>query len=514
MSKASFSATTLLCAIYGRSSVDEEAMKEFGTNLQQEHLGREQARLLSESTGKQYVVKYVLIEDRGVSGGTTNRPKYQQLLDLIISRKIDVVIAKEVSRLSRSTRDFCDFINICKDNGVAVHIRGLNIDPSDPMSSAMFQMLAVIAELERNIIRERTRSSIRSAMKNNAKIPGGVVPLGFDRDPLKPGFWNPNYDELKIVVSLMNRFNECLSYRETLRFAKRHGLKNKKGEDFNKNSLKRIFTNQKYIGKLIVPGESDVAVDLPFGSVIPVDLFEKVGENVRNLEDLPTNMRVKKKTYLLSGLLEYEDGTAFIGKSGKGRLGDMHYYYFNEAKKFSVNAIALEKVVLKALRVFEDNKKMIEYANEIKKERFSKVDLLTQQVRRAQRELSELDQKEQSLMDKVITFKNSSESVAWLEKQLKSIANRRRDLSEEIPSLEKERSSYESKHIDGKSMRNSLKVVFDHLEASDAGVQKGILRQLFEKIRVYSDNRVELLWKIPTCDFGGTQVALGVEWGG
>lgn len=378
-------------AIYGRSSDEETAERDLGSLVQQEHMGFQQARFLSETTGEEHIIKDVLIEDKAVTGGHTNRPKYQQLLDLIRTRRIDFFVAKEVSRLNRSTIDFCELMTLCKDNEVAVHIRGLNLDPRNPMHDAMFKILAVIAELERKMIQERTRSSIRSAMINNAKIPGGRLLLGFDKDPDRIGFWLPNDGELRLVKLIMKKFLEVQSYKELRTYITRLSYKNKYGEPFKKNAFKRILTNTKYIGKMRVPGDKEEWVDLPFGAVIPVDLFDEVQKQVRAIEETPKNLRNRKRVYLLSGLLIFEDGSKFTGKSGRGRLGDVHYYYVNAQNKITLQADQLELVVINSLRVYQDNTKMIQYASELEIDRNAKQEMLRQQVESIRRELRNVE---------------------------------------------------------------------------------------------------------------------------
>lgn len=133
-----FESQSRVGAIYGRVSVlDTENEIEHGSLEQQQHMGFEQAKYLSKNTGVEHTIKHVLIEDKGISGGTSYRPKYQELLKLISERKIDFVVAKEISRISRSTSDFCQFMTLCKQNNVSVHIRGLDVDFSTPYGSAI-----------------------------------------------------------------------------------------------------------------------------------------------------------------------------------------------------------------------------------------------------------------------------------------------------------------------------------------------------------------------------------------
>ncbi len=317
-----------VCGIYGRESVLDTQV-EHGSTEQQKYMGLSMAESLTQSTGIQHVVKYVLIEEKGVSGKDTKRPKYQELISLIKARYIDVVIAKEISRLNRSVQDFCELMKLCQENGVAVRIKGLDVDPNKPMGRAMFQMLAVVAELERELCRERVKGTLRSAMIHNKKINGGPLLLGFDRDPDKKGFWIPNIAELKHVVFLMNTFIETLSFIETVKAARKQGINNKNGKPFQKNSIRNLLTNKKYIGLMRVPRDDDQEewVNLPFGEVVPADLFARVQKCVGVIEErFRKGNKNVRRAYPLSGLLYHEDGSKFDVVSGTSHTGKEYLY--------------------------------------------------------------------------------------------------------------------------------------------------------------------------------------------
>jgi DNA invertase Pin-like site-specific DNA recombinase len=132
-----------IIALYGRVSVLDEDVTH-GSLEQQENICRDLLRHLEISTGYKMEVRHVLIEERGISGATQNRPKFQTLRRLIITGQIDGVCAKEISRLSRSTKDFIEFMDLCGHHGVAIYIPGLNMDPSDPLGSLVFNPIARI----------------------------------------------------------------------------------------------------------------------------------------------------------------------------------------------------------------------------------------------------------------------------------------------------------------------------------------------------------------------------------
>ena len=103
--------------------------------------------------------------------------KVKQNLDMLLelAQPGDTIICCEVSRLSRSTQQLCEIINIIKAKHLRLEILGsITIDcrngDIEPMSQAFIQMSAVFAELELSIIRARVRSGLANAVENGKKL--------------------------------------------------------------------------------------------------------------------------------------------------------------------------------------------------------------------------------------------------------------------------------------------------------------------------------------------------------
>lgn len=94
---------------------------------------------------------------------------------LEIAQSGDTLICCEVSRLSRSTQQLCEIVNIIKAKHMRLEILGsITIDcrngEIDPMSQAFIQMSAVFAELELSIIRARVKSGMANAKSQGKQI--------------------------------------------------------------------------------------------------------------------------------------------------------------------------------------------------------------------------------------------------------------------------------------------------------------------------------------------------------
>ena len=119
------------------------------------------------------------------TGTDTARDGYKRLIDGVEAGEVDAVVVKSVSRISRSIRDLDRTVDHLTDAGVSVHFidEGLTMDPEsdDPMQRAMFRLMGVFAELEADMIQQRTREGLAARMDED-DYHHGRAPLGFEKD--------------------------------------------------------------------------------------------------------------------------------------------------------------------------------------------------------------------------------------------------------------------------------------------------------------------------------------------
>ena len=106
-------------------------------------------------------------------GDAKVKEQLQMLLEMAAAG--DTIITLEVSRLSRSTQQLCEIVEVIKQKHLRLVIVGsITVDcrsgSIDPMSQAFIQMSAVFAELELSIIRARVRSGIANAKAKGKKV--------------------------------------------------------------------------------------------------------------------------------------------------------------------------------------------------------------------------------------------------------------------------------------------------------------------------------------------------------
>src|SRR5256712_7855768 len=131
----------------------------------------------SAHRGFQIVEEY---RDEGISGSKDSRPALDRLMRDARARRFDVVVvarfdrfARSVSHLLRALEEFghlaVDFISVSE-----------SVDTSTPMGKMIFTVLGAVAELERNLIKERVHMGISRARKQGKQL--GRPKRIFDRD--------------------------------------------------------------------------------------------------------------------------------------------------------------------------------------------------------------------------------------------------------------------------------------------------------------------------------------------
>jgi site-specific DNA recombinase len=104
------------CAIYTRVSTESGLDQDFNS-LDAQH-DAAQAYIRSQAHAGWTLVR-TRYDDGGFSGGSTDRPALQQLLDDIRAHRINVIVVYKVDRLTRSLADFAKLVELFDAHGVS-----------------------------------------------------------------------------------------------------------------------------------------------------------------------------------------------------------------------------------------------------------------------------------------------------------------------------------------------------------------------------------------------------------
>lgn len=102
-----------------------------------------------------------------ISGATNQRPGLSLLLE--VARPGDTVVVWKLDRLGRSLRNLIDTVLDLEKRGINFRSTTENFDTSTPGGKFIFYLFGALAEMERDIIRQRTRAGLDAARARGKK---------------------------------------------------------------------------------------------------------------------------------------------------------------------------------------------------------------------------------------------------------------------------------------------------------------------------------------------------------
>jgi len=102
-----------------------------------------------------------------LSGAKAERPGLKDTLSHL--RRDDTLVVWKLDRLGRTTKGLIDLVEQLKERGIGFKSLQDNIDTSTPMGQFFFVVFSAIAELERSMIRERSKAGLLAAKARGRK---------------------------------------------------------------------------------------------------------------------------------------------------------------------------------------------------------------------------------------------------------------------------------------------------------------------------------------------------------
>jgi DNA invertase Pin-like site-specific DNA recombinase len=108
--------------------------------------------------------------DHGISGAREKRPRLDEMLAAVRTRKVDVVACVKLDRLARSVAHLVAMVREFEVLGVDLVVLDQAIDTTTPAGRLLFHVLAAISEFERDLIRDRVLAGLRRARAQGVRI--------------------------------------------------------------------------------------------------------------------------------------------------------------------------------------------------------------------------------------------------------------------------------------------------------------------------------------------------------
>lgn len=169
-----------------------------------------------------------IIKDEGISGFKANRPGFQQVVKLCKAKQVKVLIAYDLSRLSRSVRTTLEFIDdVITKHGVELVCLKQSIDTGTASGKAFLAISSVFAQLYRDEISERMKNAWKYKRQKNEKC-SGTVPYGYS---VVGKQLVPNEYEQSIIRLILELRSQGRTFYEIAKHLDGQCVKTKTGKD-------------------------------------------------------------------------------------------------------------------------------------------------------------------------------------------------------------------------------------------------------------------------------------------
>lgn len=108
---------------------------------------------------------FKVYSDARYTGANTNRPALQELLEDVKQKKIDIILAYKIDRLTRSPKDFYQLIEFFEQNNVSFISVTERFDTSTPAGRLLRNIMLTFAQFERELTSERTKDKLLERAK-------------------------------------------------------------------------------------------------------------------------------------------------------------------------------------------------------------------------------------------------------------------------------------------------------------------------------------------------------------
>jgi DNA invertase Pin-like site-specific DNA recombinase len=389
-------------AIYARVSTDDQVQE--GTSLT-----GQLARCQSHAAANKWQVVGPFV-DGGVSGALRSRPALDRVMRLVEDGEVDLVVITKLDRIARSLRHLLDLLELFERKNVLLVALDDPIDPSTASGRAMVHLRGVFAELERQLIRERTTEGLFRRVSDGG-WPGGPPPYGYKiiDNPGRPGkVLALDEDEAAIVrLAYSLLVIEGATTGEVATELNRLGTQPRRAERWTHWNLRRLLLDARGLsgswpwrrsGRQGRTETDEVIVGIP--AILDPDEHERLLGVLASTSTHPSGWR----TYLLRGRILSPHGTRMQGVPGNGqrwyRCPHRHVAHAPSGVRCEcrrLHALTVESAV------WEETRSLLSDPNALEALAVAQEQARTPQARREREHLGALDARIAKLEDQIGT---------------------------------------------------------------------------------------------------------------
>ena len=263
--------------------------------------------------------------DSAVSGKTDRRTSFQRLLRDAEKKKFQVVVAYKSNRIARNMLNALQYENRLDSYGIRTLYAKEEFGDTAAGRFALRTMMNVNQFYSENMAEDIMRGLLDNAAEGKTN---GQVPFGYVRG--EDGRCKIVDAEAEIVREIFDRVLSGDSFVDIASDLNNRGIRTKKGNLWNKGSFHRMLRNDSYIG---VFRYADVVKYDCVPPIVSKEVFDSMQHFLDNKKN-PQGRHRENGEYILTGKLYCGYCKShMVGVSGRGRHGDMHFYYVCQKKR-------------------------------------------------------------------------------------------------------------------------------------------------------------------------------------
>lgn len=416
--------------------------------------------------------------DRALTGTNDNRPQFQKMIQDSNKKFFNGVLVYQLDRFARNRYDSATYKNKLKKNNVRVFSAKENIseDASGVLMESVLEGMAEYYSVELS-------QKVRRGMKINAEkclYNGGSIPLGLTVDKDKK--YQIDTNTAPVIKEIFNMYINGKTMVEIQRYLNSKNIKTSYGNEFNKNSIRTILENKKYIGIYSYHGE-ETQNAIP--RIIDDDTFEKVQEMLKKNRRAPARTKAKTEYLLTTKLFCGTCKEMMVGNCGTSRNGVVHNYYScNGKRKNKCDRKDIQKDLIEKI-VIEETRNMLTDEN---------IDLIARSIFKCAEKAknnNKLKELEKQLKENEKQKNNLFDSLKICE-----IDSVRKSIFEEIVKMEEEHQNIEKEILIEKNSNinitvKEIKAFFLNIRkysTNELIYKKILINSFIDKIYIYDDN--------------------------
>lgn len=454
--------------------------------------------------------------DEAKSAKNMDRPAFQRLLRDVKSKKINLILATELSRLSRSIKDFCHVWDFLKEHNAKFITLRDQFDTTTAAGELMLFNLINYAQFERKQVSERVSANFK-ARAHRGLWNGGQIPMGYKRSPENKGTLLVDKAEAMKVQKIFSIFLKTGNLHQTCRILNELGIKtkeytNRKGEPkggnlFTVQSLHHVLTNATVIGLREINKKRGATerVKASWPAILDQKSFDAVQKRLEaNRRRFKPN-EWKTYPYPLTGLAKCgECGLPLNGKSAHGKTKKIHYYdhprtlrsyengHVHNCEVQRRNAEKTEDKVLQSLkRILLEPNQLEKGIASYRKSQNKEAPRLEREISLATKDVKAIHQKVKNLVDRVAELP-AEVSAAPMYERISELQKQIEEKEKGILLLEKAKSSFTAGDVTERGLKTILIKTIERLEEAPKEKQREIFENVIQFAEFYPNDRIRL----------------------